>query len=94
MLNNKLYDDNYRNALSEYFISLRNENRRTFEEVALALNLKPNTFYHYECGKRDMPISVFVDLCKYYGLNHVEVFEKINAEATARTQRTEGHANL
>lgn len=91
MILNKNYDENYLIVMSEYFSNLRKESRRTIEEVANAIGLKPSTFYHYEHGLRYMPMSVVINLSNYYGKSYVDVMMYVDQEATARTLRMESH---
>lgn len=93
MIFSKLYDENYRSVTSEYFTTLRTNERRTVEEVANAVGLKVSTYYHYEKGLRDMPISTFIALCEYYKKDYAEIFRYFNDETTARTLRAESHKN-
>lgn len=87
MVNNKLYDENYRNVMAEYFFYLRKDSGKTYETVAKAIGVLPNTFYNYEKAKRDMPMSVIVNLCEHFGKNYVEVMEYVNKRATEITLR-------
>lgn len=37
--------------------------------VAKHLNIAQNTYSQYENGKRDMPISMLIKICKYYDIS-------------------------
>lgn len=91
MVNNKLYDENYRNVMAEYFFYLRKDSGKTYETVANAINVNPNTFYNYEKAKRDIPMSVIINLCEYFGKNYIEVMEHVNNRATEITLRQQNN---
>ena len=45
---------------------LREENGVTQTQIAEYLNIKQNTYSHYENEKRQLPIDVLIKLAKYY----------------------------
>lgn len=88
MRNRTLYDNTYLALQSEYFINLRKQTGRSYDVVAYILNLKPSTFYKYEKGMRDMPVSVFVDLCLLYNKDYGEVFKELNKKTIEACGKT------
>lgn len=45
---------------------LREENQLTQTEIAEILHVKQNTYSQYENEKRELPISVLIQLAKFY----------------------------
>ena len=45
---------------------LREDNDLTQTHIAKLLNIKQNTYSHYESGVRQIPIDTLVKLCKFY----------------------------
>ena len=48
---------------------LRTERRLTQKELSRALNLNAVTYLHYEKGQREPPLSVLVDMAKYFDVS-------------------------
>ena len=46
--------------------ALREDSDITQTEIAQHLNIAQNTYSQYENGKREVPISILVELCRYY----------------------------
>lgn len=46
--------------------ALREDNDVTQTEIAKYLNIAQNTYSQYENGKRELPISVLIQICQYY----------------------------
>lgn len=46
--------------------ALREDNDLTQAKMAAYLNIAQNTYSQYENGKREIPISILVKLCRYY----------------------------
>lgn len=88
MRDNTLYDRTYTEVQSAFFREQREKNGRTLDDVAYFVNVKKTTYYGYERGRRDMPMSVFIDLCRLYNLNYAKVFEQLNKETEKRCGKT------
>jgi len=71
----RLYDEVYYEVLSEKFKKLRLESGRTISDVACFLNISMPGYYKYENGTREMPMSVFVDICRFYNIDYIKTFE-------------------
>ena len=46
--------------------ALREDNDITQTDIAKYLNIAQNTYSQYENGKRELPISVLIQICQYY----------------------------
>ena len=46
--------------------ALREDNDITHTNIAKYLNIAQNTYSQYENGKREIPISVLIQICQYY----------------------------
>ena len=46
--------------------ALREDNDITQTNIAKYLNIAQNTYSQYENGKREIPISVLIQICQYY----------------------------
>ena len=46
--------------------ALREDNDITHTNIARQLNIAQNTYSQYENGKREIPISVLIQICQYY----------------------------
>lgn len=46
--------------------ALREDNDVTQTDIAKYLNIAQNTYSQYENGKRELPISVLIQICQYY----------------------------
>lgn len=81
MKKSRIFDQCYNTVLSEYFIALRKERKRTLEDVAYFVGCNANSLYRYETGSREMPIDIFVKLCRFYGVDYEQAFTEINEKA-------------
>ena len=45
---------------------VRQDHDITQQEVAAILGIAQNTYSQYENGKREIPISVLIQICQYY----------------------------
>lgn len=77
----KEYNREFNRIFSDYFLELRKQKGRNFEEVAQIVKVKPNTFYQYEQGSRECPIDVFQSLCKYYNIDYYETLKTLHEKA-------------
>lgn len=76
------YDKLFMKYLGEYFQELRQERRLTRKELSQFLKVNENTLFFYETGKRDMPLSLFKNLCLFFGKDYVETFNEIDKKAS------------
>lgn len=88
MKNVTLYDKTYTEVQSNFFAEQRKKSGRTLEDIAYFLRIKVNTYWTYEKGTRDMPMSVFIDLCRFYNLDYVKVFKDLNVLTEKTCGRT------
>lgn len=79
-----VYNKKFNEVFSEYFIALRKEKNYTRKEVAYFIHLNENTFLCYETGTRDVPISVFKRMCKFYNIDFYKTFIYLDQETTKR----------
>jgi len=49
--------------------ALREDADKTQTELAEYLNIAQNTYSQYENGKREIPLSCLIKLCKYYNVS-------------------------
>lgn len=44
-------------------------------DVANDIGLSRQRLSNYEKGKRSLPIDIYINLCKYYNIDHLSLFE-------------------
>lgn len=57
---------------------LRNDNDKTQKQVAEDLNLNRQVYGRYERGEREIPISLLIELAKYYDVSIDYIVEATN----------------
>lgn len=48
---------------------LREDNDKYQKDIAAILNITPQQYQLYESGKRDLPIDLLKELCKFYNVS-------------------------
>lgn len=82
---NTLFDKNYADAVSRVFSSRLEEKGSTLEKMAIATGVKYNTLFRYMNGSRQMPIDLFMSICRYLDLDFAETFRLVNQIAVEAT---------
>ena len=54
---------------------LRDDNDKTQKDIAEILNITRPQYHMYESGKRDLPIDLLRELCKYYNVSADYILE-------------------
>lgn len=54
---------------NEIIKSLRIDNDKTQEEIAILLKTTQAQIWKYEAGKQELPLRHLVTLCRYYGVS-------------------------
>lgn len=54
---------------------LREDNDKYQKEIAAVLNITQQQYQLYESGKRDLPIDLLKDLCKFYNVSADYILE-------------------
>lgn len=49
--------------------ALREDRDLTQQNICAYLNIAQNTYSQYENGKREIPISILIKLCLYFGVS-------------------------
>lgn len=49
--------------------ALREDRDLTQKNICTYLNIAQNTYSQYENGKREIPISILIKLCLYFGVS-------------------------
>lgn len=80
-----LFDKNYATALSNFLLDNMFLQRVSKEKMAEKVGIKYNTLCRYLSASRQMPIELFVEMCKVLHLDFEESFRKVNAIAVEAT---------
>ncbi len=59
---------------------IREEKQYSQKYIANLLNIKQNTYSQYETGVRQVPISVLINLAKFYNISVDYILELTNIE--------------
>ena len=59
---------------------LRIEYGVTQQQLAKLLNIKQNTYSQYECGQRQIPLNLLIELAKYYDVSVDYVLKLTDSE--------------